>query len=129
MSSSYYILCVSHDPAMTARDCGTAEDAAAAIRAGIEGHLECDLVIEEVSGGLVEIGCPPGVRPQTQCRHTDVEWMDVDWLRLLGRAYESTDSAVADATRRGRFLCWPRDRVRRLRYSLGTDDDLGSSRG
>lgn len=123
MSSSYYVLCVSHDPAMTARDCGTAEDAAAAISAGIGGHLECDLLIEVVSGGPVEIGCPPGVRPEAQCRHVDVEWVDIDWLRLLARAHQCTDPGIQDALAHGRFYCWPAHRVRRLRYVLGLAEE------
>lgn len=123
MSSSYYILCMSHDPATTARDCQTAKDAAAAIKAGIEGHLECDLIIERVSGGPVEFGCPPGVRPQTQCHHSDVEWTEVDWLRLLARAHQSIEPGIQDALGRGWFYCWPVHRVRRLRYELGIAEE------
>ncbi|MFF2852699.1 hypothetical protein ACFVT5_41360 [Streptomyces sp. NPDC058001] len=118
MSSTYYVLCLSHDPATTAGEYRTPEKAADAIKAGIEGHPACDLLVEHVSGGPVEIGCPP------HYYHRDVEWVDVEWLRLLARAYGSTDPGVLDAVRKGRFTCWSRDRLHRLRYPLGTDEEL-----
>ncbi|MFE6412581.1 hypothetical protein ACFVOR_37240 [Streptomyces sp. NPDC057837] len=126
MSSSYYILCLSHDPATTAREARSAEDAADVIRAGVDGHRDCDLLIERVSGGPVEYGCPPqGTRAAgPPCRHRDVEWADVDWLRLLGRAHTSADAGVRDAVRKGRFFCWTPDRLHRLRQPLRNEDDV-----
>ena len=123
MSSSYYILCLSHDPATTAREARSAEDAADVIRAGVEGHRDCDLLVERVSGAPVEYGCPPhGARVGgPNCFHGDVEWVDADWLRLLAQAHRSTDPAVVEAVRRGRFSCWTAERTRRLRYGLGID--------
>lgn len=126
MSSTFYVLCVSHDPAILSTEHRTPGDAAEAIKTGRELHPGCDLVIEEVSGGPVEIGCPPAdtrsSRPR--CYHRDVEWTDVGWLRLLLRAYNSADPDVADAVRRGRFTCWPQERLHRLRGSLGIDEDV-----
>ena len=126
MSSNYYILCLSHDPATTAREYGSPEEAAGAIKAGIEGHPGCDLLIERVSGGPSEYGCPPrDTRPAgPHCYHRDVEWVDTEWLRLLGRAHESTDPRMQDAVKRGRFFCWTRDRLHRLRHSLGNAPEL-----
>jgi len=126
VSSTYYVLCLSHDPATTAREYSTPEQAAAAIKAGIEGHPHCDLLIERVSGGPVEYGCPPhdtrSVGPR--CYHRGVAWVGVEWLRLLGRAHESTDPRVLEAVQVGRFYCWTRDRLHRLRHALGNAEEL-----
>lgn len=126
MSSTYYILCLSHDPATrTSYEFHTRERATDVAKAGIEGHAVCDLLIEEVSGGPIEIGCSPADTRSSgpRCYHRDVEWTDVEWLRLLSRAYNSTDPNVVDAARQGRFHCWPQDRLHRLRGSLGIDDE------
>lgn len=126
MSSSYYVLCLSHDPAITVRESASPESAAEAIKAGVEGHSDCDLLIERVSGGPVEYGCPPqGTRPAgPRCYHRDVEWVDTEWLRLLGRAHESTDACIQDAVKQGRFYCWTRDRLHRLRHEIGNGPEL-----
>ena len=120
MSSTYYVLCMSHDPATVAAEASTPDSAMTQIRDGISGHGDCDLLIERVSGGPVEIGCPPatarGAGPQ--CSHRDTEWVDVEWLRLLGRAYTSTDHHLLDAIATGWFACWTQDRLHRLRQSL-----------
>jgi hypothetical protein len=126
VSSSYYILCLSHDPATTVRECSTAETAAAAIKAGIEAHTGCDLLIERVSGGPVEYGCPPHDtrRAGPHCYHRDVGWVDTQWLQLLGHARISPDPGMQKAIKQGYFRCWTRDRLHRLRHSLGTAEEL-----
>jgi hypothetical protein len=125
MSSSYYVLCLSHDPATTARECSSPEAAADAIKAGIEAHRDCDLLIERVSGAPVEYGCPPSITRAAgqRCYHRDVAWVDTEWLRLLGRAHESTDPRIQEAVAQGRFHCWTRDRVHRLRHQIGTAEE------
>ncbi|MFE3678709.1 hypothetical protein [Streptomyces griseus] len=125
MSSNFYVLCVSHDPAILSTEHHTPGDAADTVKAGSALHPGCDLVIEEVSGGPVEIGCPPASSRDAgpRCHHRDVEWVEVEWLRLLSRAYTSTDPKVADAVRQGRFTCWPQERLHRLRGSLGIEDE------
>lgn len=124
MSSTFYVLCVSHDPAILSTEHRTGGDAAETIKTGSDLHPGCDLVIEEVSGGPVEIGCPPADSrgSGSRCYHQDVRWTDVEWLRLLSRAYTSTDPKVVEAVRRGRFTCWPQERLHRLRGSLGIED-------
>lgn len=126
MSSTYYALCLSHDPATTAREYGSPEEAAGAIKAGIEAHTGCDLLIERVSGGPVEYGCPPRDTRAAgpHCYHRDVRWVDTEWLRLLGRAHESADPRMQDAVRQGQFYCWTHDRLHRLRHSLGNATEL-----
>lgn len=50
MSSTYRILCVSHDPALTTgSDYNSPEAAEAAIRLGVNGHPTCDLLIGRYS--------------------------------------------------------------------------------
>ncbi|MGW9299571.1 hypothetical protein ACWHA3_01935 [Streptomyces cyaneofuscatus] len=116
---------MSHDPAILSTEHTTPGDAAETIKTGSALHPGCDLVIEEVSGGPVEIGCPPadsrGAGPR--CYHRDVRWVEVEWLRVLSLAYTSTDPKVVEAVRRGRFTCWPQERLHRLRGSLGIEDE------
>ena len=121
MSSTYYILCLSHDPAVLAGEYGTPDLAVDAIKAGDHLHPGCDLMIERVSGGPVEIGCPPSETRDVgpRCYHRGTEWTDVDWLRLLAASYQTQDPAVQAAVSKLRQHCWPWERLRRLRDELG----------
>ena len=56
MSSTYRVLCLSHDPAIVAADdYQRPETAEAAITEGIAEHAGCDLVIGRYSYPLVEL--------------------------------------------------------------------------
>lgn len=126
MSSTYPILCLSHDPAIIAHDPGynRPEQAEEAIRAGVTGHAGCDLMIGRYSYPLVELGCPPShnrtdMRPDApRCHHRDTEWTDKEWLQLLAAAYQSSDPAVQEAVKAGRHQCLSWERLRRLRVEL-----------
>lgn len=116
MSSTYPILCLSHDPAIIAHDPGwnRPEQAEEAIRAGVQGHEDCDLMIGRYSYPLVELGCP------ATCKyHGHTEWTDREWLILLAAAYQSDDPAVRQAAKDGHHHCLSWDRLRRLRVELG----------
>lgn len=124
MSSTYYLLCLSHDPAITVNDPGynRPEEAEAAVRDPATGHEQCDLLIARYSGALIELGCPPNY-PQREgayrCGiHTRTEWIDWEWLRLLAVAYQSDDERVRLAVGDRGFRCWPWDRLRSLRVEL-----------
>lgn len=122
MSSVYSVLCLSHDPAITAAyDCGSPENAAQAITEGIDGHEHCDLLIGRFSYPLVEAGCPCSKDQPVnfRCHHGGTVWADADWLRLLSAAYESDDEVVRAATKRFESRCWSPERLRRLRGELG----------
>lgn len=128
MSSTYYVLCLSHDPAITVNDPGynRPEEAEAAVRDRPSGHENCDLVIGRYSAPLVALGCPRSadqpehLRPGTlRCYHGGTMWTDVDWLLLLAAAYQSTDPAVREAVEAGRHSCLPWERLRCLRVELG----------
>lgn len=125
MSSTYQVLCLSHDPASTCSEHRTAEDALNAIRGGYEGHPHCDLLISRVSGAPVEFGCPPSVdlrAGQHACwGHRDVEWVDADWLRVLTHVREDSDEAVRSLLNRPMLRCWSQERLLRLRYELGIE--------
>lgn len=123
MSSNYVVFCLSHDPALIALDASyhRPESAEEAIRQGINGHAECDLVIGRFSGGLSEVGCPAS-RDQPanlRCTHGSTEWTDVEWLTLLGAAYQSSDPGMLDVVKAGHHWCLPWERLRRLRTELG----------
>lgn len=120
MSSSYRVLCLSHDPATEAGEYRTPQDAETAIAEGIPGHPRCDLVIGRYSTPLVELGCPPS-RLQTApaCCHNSTVWIESRWLRLLALANDSTDPAIQDAALKARQGCLMPQRLTRLRDELG----------
>ncbi|MFF6829611.1 hypothetical protein [Streptomyces longwoodensis] len=120
MSSTYRILCLSHDPALTRGEFHTPGDAETAIANGYDTHPGCDLVIGRWSGALVEVGCPASSdQPATlSCHHGNTIWADKTWLLLLAAAYQSTDPDVQQAIE-GRHHCMSWERLRRLRNELG----------
>lgn len=114
MSSTYYALCLSHDPALTVAEQewhnGYAE-ALVAVRKGLHGHAACDVVIGRYSYPMIEVCCT-GSCP---ARHADDRWTDVGWLRLLLLAGPeiARDSALRHVT-----SCWGFERASRLRVEL-----------
>lgn len=127
MSSNYSVLCLSHDPAIIVHDPGynRPEQAEAAIRDGIDGHADCDLMIGRYSYPLIEIGCPAALgRPKHRpgvvtCCHGSTVWIDRDWLWILAAAYQSPDPGMRAAIEKGRSQqCLPWERLRRLRVEL-----------
>lgn len=128
MSSTYRVLCLSHDPALIIEtaDWNRPEHAEGAIRDGITGHTDCDLMIGSYSYPLVELGCPRTFdRPEQlrgsvlRCTHGSTQWVDKEWLLLLAAAYQSDDPAMRAAIEAGHHGCLPWDRLRRLRVELG----------
>lgn len=129
MSSNYSVLCLSHDPAIIVHDPGynRPEQAEAAIRDGVDGHADCDLMIGRYSYPLIEIGCPAAsgrpkhLRPSVvTCYHGSTVWIDRDWLWILAAAYQSPDPAMRAAIEQGhQQQCLPWERLRRLRVELG----------
>jgi len=127
VSSTYRILCLNHDPAIVIdRDWSSPNDAMAAAtdpgHAGLDDHLRCDLLVGRWSGGLCEIGCPPSIGPEAKCssHHRNEHWVDLDWLRLLAAALDSSEPAVTAAVKEltSPYHCWRRERVQRLRSVL-----------
>lgn len=122
MSSTYRILCLSHDPALVidTPDWNRPEQAEAAIAEGINGHAACDLVIGRYSYPLVELGCPPSrYQPvKLRCTHGGTKWTDKEWLLLLAAAYQSEDPAIQQAIKAGYHYCLPWERLKRLRDEL-----------
>jgi hypothetical protein len=120
MSSTYRILCLSHDPATAHGEYNTPVEAEAAIATGLDTHPDCDLMIGRYSYPLVELGCPasryqPAALP---CHHGTTLWTDTDWLLILAAAYQSSDPDMQQAIRAGHHcLSW--ERLRRLRQELG----------
>lgn len=127
MSSTYHILCLSHDPALTITGVGhnRPDEAEAACRDDTDDHARCDLIIARYSGGLIELGCPPSYPPRAgayRCgSHGRTQWVEDEWLRLLALAHQSDDVAVKTVAGHRGFSCWPWERLRRLRAELGID--------
>lgn len=121
MSSTYRILCLSHDPAIESdRDYSSPGEAADAIAFRLEGHPDCDLAVGRYSLPLIEVGCPPRRHRSAgpNCLHSETEWVDVGVLRLLAVALRSTDPDARQAAEDARLRCWPLERLRRLRRDL-----------
>ena len=133
MSSSYRILCLSHDPAVVAADGDASGDwnrpepAESAITAGIDGHEHCDLMITRYSGALVELGCPQSHPKRDgqagKCLHRSTQWASIAWIRLLLVAQrEPAGTVVRGMADVAGVRCWTPTRMERLRAELGIED-------
>lgn len=132
MSSTYDILCMSHDPAVKAAvNAPSAPEASAAvfeIRRGelYAEHKNCDLLIGRYSYPLVEVCCPGrlGLAVHPGSTHSSDEWADVRWLRLLYAALSGPrDTASAAVAAALTSRCWSWERLHRLRFELGFDGE------
>lgn len=127
MSSSYYALCASHTPAITI-DSDLGRDAANHLttRDRFREHDQCDILIERVSGGIVEIACPGTQLPgPTGCKsgHRDTEWVDVGWLRLLTIATSAPNQVDPELLRHiSTYGCWTPQRMTSLRGEIGVPE-------
>jgi hypothetical protein len=123
MSSSFYVLCMSHDPATQICELRQDSDMRNALTMGVVGHMKCDTVLMRVSGAPVEFGCP-GIR-NSQCRgHREIEWIDADVLRLLYYVRDDQRIAVETLYHKSAFRCWTAgDRLNRLRFELAIEGD------
>ncbi|MEU9640937.1 hypothetical protein [Streptomyces sp. NPDC048188] len=121
MSSTYRILCLSHDPALVEGEYASSTEAEAAVATGVEGHRRCDLLIGRYSYPLVEVGCPASKYQAADllCCHGEAMWVDAEWLLLLAAAHQSSDEGVTAAVGRFGRHCWQWERLRRLRDELG----------
>ncbi|MEU5939391.1 hypothetical protein ABZ807_09390 [Micromonospora sp. NPDC047548] len=129
MSSNYHILCMNHDPAIVV-DGGWTQPAVAITEARqhaneqLRHHQNCDLLVGRYSYPLIEVCCPGG--EHNGVSHSQPEWVDADWLRLLYAAYRSQgrepEPAVARAVQHLARGCWGVGRVHRLRVELGIED-------
>lgn len=121
MSSTYRVLCLSHDPATAHGRHDTAEEALDAIAAGLEQHPDCDLLVGRYAYALVEVACPASrdQRHTPRClAHGGPKWAGSDLLRLLVVVYQSPDGVARAAARCNAFRCWTERRLHRLRIEL-----------
>jgi hypothetical protein len=123
MSSTYYVLCMSHDPATIVTEHGNTHDAEAAILERFENHPHCDFLIMRVSGAPVEFGCPGTDLPVGTAGgclgHSKTYWIDADWLRLLTYVEGDQSGELQKLRLRPALRCWSADRLKRLRFHLG----------
>lgn len=121
MSSTYYAICLSHDPALIpGTELSYSEANSLADRSLLHDHQNCDIAVGRWSGALVEVGCLGAQLPgPTGCKahHGRAEWTDKKWLWLLAAAAPHiTPGLLAPFTDQG---CWPLGRLTRLREELG----------
>lgn len=89
MSSTYRLICMSHDPALVIYDNewnnpGLAADAAVErFVSPADRHQHCRLMIGRWSGGLFEVGCVRNSKHPGVYHPTTDEWVDLAWLRLI----------------------------------------------
>ena len=120
MSSTYRLLCMSHDPAVQfgndGRKSADAEDMLAEVRDDTsDPHHKCDILFGRYSYPLIQVGCP-GTR-----LHRETHWIDAQWLRLALADVEALNGLLpVQTTPLGKILggCWTRDRLLRLRKEL-----------
>lgn len=130
MSSQYKLICLSHDPGIEIgpEDWYQPETAIGAVtlRTGpAREHKGCDLAIGRYSYPLIEVACPPHdpATAKRQCHHSNIQWVDAGWLRLLWQARQNDDATeklVGSAAH-----CWPTQRLERLAPLLGIEGLLG----
>lgn len=126
MSSTYRILCLSHDPATEVSEYTSPEAAEAAIRDGLAQHQHCDLLIGRYSYPLIEVGCPSRLGApasgQRGCNgyHRDTEWVDSGWLLVLAHARHAA-ALPEGIDRHVDVSCWTEQRILRLREELGLE--------
>lgn len=126
MSSTYRILCLSHNPAIVIdreRDSPNGAIAVAADPRSLEAvadHAECDLLVGRYSYPLIELACPPRDISTAWCKHRREVWIDIEWIRLLAAALDIENPALQDAVEGvvRPYRCWTRQRVLRLRSVL-----------
>lgn len=137
MSSTYRILCLSHNPAIELDPEWNAPGEAVAVATdpaaldALAAHTGCDLLVGRFSYPLIEVCCPPmnvrGIAGSSHLAgvyHSHEKWIDLDWLRLLDAARELRDNVDSGIDPFPPVLtkfersCWTPARLRRLREYL-----------
>lgn len=129
MSSTYRLICLSHDPALALSEPErqSLEGALVAIgRAETWGHGGCDLIVSRYSYPLIEVTCPSQLgRKGGHGLHMNDVTIDVGWLRLLAHVREN--DIDADALVGSAAMCWPPERLRLLEPLLDIEQTLASA--
>jgi hypothetical protein len=115
MSSSYYILCMSHDPATVVSESSTEQTAIELVGEGFETHPSCDFLVMRVSGAPVEFTCTGDT---AACLHSHEQTADADWLRVMQKLEELASAETEIMRRRHTLKCWSKERMHRLRSRL-----------
>lgn len=123
MSSTYNLICASHDPALVIGEdyhefnfpmeqAGTRNN-----RDALGEHAYCDLLVGRFSYPLIEVACPGGAtcKPGFHSWQYD-SWVKVGWLRLLYAVYTTNTTALGayNIEKLAIPCCWTRTRVLRL---------------
>jgi hypothetical protein len=131
VSSTYSILCLSHDPAIEAvEEAPSLEEALAWAADGFGAHPACDLLVARYSGGIIEVGCPGAPnRPEGRLPHRghtgwhlNAIWAEAGLLRVAAAVIETEADGHADvlaASLKQMPMCWTVERLHRLRNVLG----------
>ena len=122
MSSTYRILCLSHDPAVDlAPEWDSPEPLQWALDTrdpeALDGHAACDLVGGRFSYPLIQVYCP-AMTDLSRIAHGAVyhfrgEWTRVEWLHLAYAVQRLNPPGFERIL--GDVRCWPAARLARLR--------------
>ena len=117
MSSTYKLLCLSHDPAMVISDDDICNEFTPnRNHPALEDHVNCDIMIGAYSYPLVRVGCL-GTQMEgiSGClgHHCSTNWIDIDWIQLLHVLYNSEIPEI-EWKNDNNFRCWTKQRVQRI---------------
>lgn len=122
MSSTYDLICLSHEPALPLGMEMNRDQFGRIVEAreyAVDDHAECDIMVGRWSGGLVEMGCL-GNSNHPSMYHTNVRWLEIALLRVLYQAARAPkDDQLASALGPVLSTCWSWRRLDRLRVLLG----------
>lgn len=124
MSSSYQLLCLSHDPATYIMEIEDPSDLGLLNAISNDAlHHSCDTLITRTSGGLSEVGCPGIKSDQCGGHGSHMKWVEADILRLLYHTHEYLREPFRDLLKTYTFRCWTEQRLIRLRYVLSVTEE------
>jgi hypothetical protein len=130
VSSTYRVLCLSHDPAVEAAEPDGLSRASDMAATGFDDHPQCDLLVARYSGGLIELGCVGMDSPAIDLSrshtghpglHRDTVWADAGLLRVAAACIVTEDDGHAEVITKalGQMpMCWTHKRLHRLRHVL-----------
>lgn len=124
MSSTYHLLCMSHDPAtvITELRSGATDNTRVKEVLPTPAELErthplCDFAISRTSGAPIELGCL-GFGDCPCGGHQGIKWVRIEWLKILVIAQDARAEDISKIRGRPELECWSDKRLHRLRHYL-----------
>jgi len=120
MSRIYELICTSHNPALVISNYERHEPyVPERSMPALSNHPDCDIMMGVYSNKLVGVGCfGMSLEGPTGCslEHSQMVWVDVEWLRLLHAASGKVDIAITNPLHRA---CWSAKRIHAIAREMG----------